>query len=287
MNALTGSIHVPDKVSEEEAMRRTTHLAIGAHPDDLEIFAYHGIEVCYRNREKWFGGVTVTDGAGCPGQSKEDREKAGLIQAVRRREQIEAANIGEYSFQCQLGYTSDAVKDYASSRELVTTLTTILERCPVEVLYLHNPADKHPTHLAVLQRCVEAIRNLPKEKRPLRVLGCEVWRGLDWLRDSDKVILPVDRHPELARKLIEVFKSQIEDSKDYVRATLGRRYANATFLESHAVDAVPAYIYTMDLKPLMENDHMTLADLLSIHLDHFREDVLKSVQLMNPNPNES
>ncbi len=39
----TALIFVPDKVEENKALKRTTHMAIGAHQDDLEIMAYHGI----------------------------------------------------------------------------------------------------------------------------------------------------------------------------------------------------------------------------------------------------
>ena len=36
---------VPDGVSIDDAFTRTTHLAIGAHPDDLEVMDYHGVAV--------------------------------------------------------------------------------------------------------------------------------------------------------------------------------------------------------------------------------------------------
>ena len=47
-----------DLLDEREALARTTHLAIGAHSDDLEIMAYHGIAECYGEKERWFAGVT-------------------------------------------------------------------------------------------------------------------------------------------------------------------------------------------------------------------------------------
>ena len=33
----------PDQLSDDEALSRTTHLGIGAHQDDLEFMALHGI----------------------------------------------------------------------------------------------------------------------------------------------------------------------------------------------------------------------------------------------------
>ena len=85
-----------------------------------------------------------------------------------------------------------------------------------------------------------AIRTLPKPKRPKRVLGCEIWRDLDWLRDQDKQVLPVDRHKNLAAALNGVFDSQITGGKRYDAAVAGRRMAHATFFESHATDKVDA-----------------------------------------------
>ena len=47
---------VPDGAPLSTALARTTHLGIGAHPDDLEIMACHGILECYRNNDRWFTG---------------------------------------------------------------------------------------------------------------------------------------------------------------------------------------------------------------------------------------
>ncbi len=68
-------------------------------------------------------------------------------------------------------------------------LKTILKGATPEVVYLHNPADKHDTHVACCLRAIAALRELPEEKRPAQVYGCEVWRGLDWMHDADKQIL--------------------------------------------------------------------------------------------------
>ena len=59
-------IYIPDGSPEKEALARTTHLAIGAHQDDLEIMAIDGILQCYQQGAKWFTGVVVTSGAGSP-----------------------------------------------------------------------------------------------------------------------------------------------------------------------------------------------------------------------------
>jgi len=59
-------VFVPDGGDPGAALARTTHLAIGAHQDDIEFMALHGILQCYNDPDRWFTGVTVTDGAGSP-----------------------------------------------------------------------------------------------------------------------------------------------------------------------------------------------------------------------------
>ena len=66
-------------------------------------------------------------------------------------------------------------------------------------MYTHNLADKHETHVAVALRTIAAIRGLPEEERPARLLGCEVWRDLDWMLDEEKVVLDLSRAGKTCR----------------------------------------------------------------------------------------
>jgi hypothetical protein len=61
-------IFVPphEAMTAEAALARSTHLAIGAHQDDLEIMAHAGIAECFGQASKHFTGVVVTNGAGAP-----------------------------------------------------------------------------------------------------------------------------------------------------------------------------------------------------------------------------
>lgn len=269
----TRALYIPDGTSPEAALARTTHLAIGAHQDDLEIFAYHGIEACHDRDDAWFGGITVTNGAGSARTGAYQDFSDEQMQEVRHEEQNEAARLGRYSFQAQLRAPSAVVKDAAKASSLVDQLANLLDHARPTTLYLHNPADKHDTHIAVLRRSLEALRKLAPRWKPEKVYGCEVWRDLDWLADEAKVALPVGRLPELERNLLAVFRSQVEGGKDYVAATLGRRRANATFLQSHSVDAAPAYTFAMDLSPLLAHDAPDLLDFVESHLQNFRQDV--------------
>lgn len=269
---------VPDGVPLQAAQARVTHMAIGAHQDDLEIFAYHGIAAGYRSASNWFAGVTVTDGGGSARVGAYRDFKDEQMKEVRHREQNRAAKMAGYSFQSQLGVPSNVVKDDVASAALVDELFELLDACRPHTLYLHNPADKHDTHIAVLGRCLEALRRVSPEHRPERVYGCEVWRDLDWLDDSVKVALPVDEHPVLARDLVAVFESQVAGGKDYVNATLGRRHANATFYQYHVVDEVSGYTFAMDLMPLVTDESLSMQAFALNHLDRFKSDVLERIQ---------
>ncbi len=107
------------------------------------------------------------------------------MKAVRREEQRKAAHIGKYAAQIQLPHSSKAVK-YLENSAVERDLKQVLLATQPETVYLHNPADKHDTHIAVFTRCLKALRSLSKDRRPKKVYGGEVWRNLDWLQDDDK-----------------------------------------------------------------------------------------------------
>src|SRR4051812_14204920 len=244
-------VFVPDaSVSPEKALQRTTHLCVVAHQDDIEIMAYGGVAACYERTDRHFTGVVVTDGAGSPRAGKFASLTDADMRRVRREEQRQAAALGKYGLQLHLAYPSADVKNPGNA-DVQADLRAIFSACRPEVVYLHQPADKHDTHVAVFLRCLEALRALPKERRPGSVLGCEAWRDLDWLDDTAKVTLDSEARPELASELIRVFDSQISGGKRYDIAAMGRRAANATFHTSHAVDKTNAIAWAMDLTPLV------------------------------------
>jgi LmbE family N-acetylglucosaminyl deacetylase len=263
---------IPDGLAAPAALRRTTHLGIGAHQDDLEFMAFHGILACYDQKDRWFGGVTITDGRGSSRAGKFQDWTDDQIAAERIREQDAAAVIGQYAFMAQLGHPSKSVRD---ARETVVRddLFRILEATRPEVVYLHNLADKHDTHVGCALRCLEALRRLPKADRPQKVYGCEVWRDLDWLVDSEKTPMPVSARPELARALNEVFATQIAGGKRYDLAVIGRRTANATFSQAHATDQESAMQWAMDLTPLVQDDLLDPIAYVTGFIDRLKADV--------------
>jgi LmbE family N-acetylglucosaminyl deacetylase len=194
------------------------------------------------------------------------------MQRIRREEQRTAATLGRYNLQLQLAHPSADVKSPGHAG-VVADLAAIFGGCRPSIVYLHQPADKHDTHVACLLRCLEALRALPRDRRPARVLGVEGWRDLDWLADERKVPLDASAHPALAEKLVAVFASQIAGGKRYDLAALGRRLANATFYASHATDQAGAVSFAMDLTPLVNDEMLSVADFTLAHIERLRADV--------------
>jgi len=222
----------------------------------LEFFAVHGILECYERADRWFTGVTVTDGAGSARTGIYAELTDRQMVEVRRAEQRKAAVIGGYAAMIQLDYPSAMIKD-AADRPPVDDLESILATARPEVLYVHSPADKHTTHVAVLVRVLAALHRLPRDARPSKVYGCEIWRDLDWLPDARKVALPVSGRTNLQCALNGVFDSQISGGKRYDLAVMGRRLAHATFHESHATDKQSGLTYAIDLTPLVHDEKLS------------------------------
>jgi LmbE family N-acetylglucosaminyl deacetylase len=272
----TADIFVPDASEPSEALKRTTHLCIAAHQDDIEIMAYHGIAVCFGSQAKWFTGVVVTNGAGSPRAGIYGSYTDEEMQKVRLIEQRKAAYVGDYACQLQLGFTSGEVKNPRETA-VIEDLQQILRATRPEVVYLHNPADKHDTHVAVTMRALAALRSLRDEVRPKKVYGCEVWRDLDWLPDEEKQVLPVSARPNVAAALVSVFDSQVSGGKRYDLATAGRRLAHATYYASHGTDEETALNFAMDLTPLLENPDLSIEQYVLGFIDRFRDDVRRRI----------
>jgi LmbE family N-acetylglucosaminyl deacetylase len=270
-------VFVPDNLAPADALARTTHLAISAHQDDIEIMAYHGVAECFGRHERWFTGVVVTNGAGSPRSGVYGAYSDAEMQQVRILEQRKAAFVGEYACQIQLGFTSAEVKDPGETA-VVEDLRRILVAAKPEYVYLHNLADKHDTHVSATLRAISALRAVRHETRPRKVYGCEVWRDLDWLMDGDKQLLPASARSNIAAALVGVFDSQVTGGKRYDLATAGRRLAHATYYASHGTDEESALNFAMDLTPLVEDPSRDIAAYVLEFVDRFRADVGKRVK---------
>ena len=276
----TAEVYVPDNLPLEQALSRTTHLCFSAHQDDIEIMAAQPIVECFQQADKWFTGVVVTDGRGSPRNGLYEKYSDDEMRLVRFKEQRKAAIVGEFAAQVMLDFPSKVVKD-AERNEPVEDILAILRATKPKFVYTHNLADKHDTHVGVALRVIEALRRLNQAERPEKIFGCEVWRGLDWMVDSDKVIMDLSAHENLQFALLGVFDSQIAGGKRYDLASMGRRRANATYFESHGVDDTTGLSYAMDMTPLMNDASLTPAEFAQGFVQRLSLDIQERVNRMS------
>lgn len=264
-------IFVPDGTPPEAAFAQVTDLCVAAHQDDAEIMAYNAIADCYQRSDRLLCVVVLTDGGGSPRSGAYAGYTNEQIHIKRSQEQRDAARIGGY-LAVQLAWPSEAVRTGEKEAIEEELAALFLAMCPA-VVYLHNPADRHETHLGAFLRALGALRRLPRQARPQKLYGMEVWRTLDWLSAEDKVVFDTARYPELAEAVITAYESQCTPQKRFDRAALGRRYANATFSAPRECDETDACNFGMDLTLLLEDDGLSPADFIMEKVRHFADDV--------------
>jgi LmbE family N-acetylglucosaminyl deacetylase len=284
LNHPQAEIYFPNPSAEEAQLARTTHLGIGAHQDDLEILAIQGILAGFDNEDKAFTGVTVTDGRGAPRSGDYADLSDDDLWLIRNAEQKEAADIGQYNAQFLLNHSSADVKT-GNRESVIEDLIAIITTCQPEVIYTHNLADKHDTHVAVALSVIAALRWMGPAAEGIQLLGAEVWRGLDWLTADRKIALNVSAHPDLQEKLLQAFPSQIAGGKRYDQATLGRRRANATYFQSHHTDQADLVTYAMDLTPLITQTDLDIAAFIDAAIQSLAEDVRSRINLLDAKGN--
>lgn len=267
-------VYIPFDGDERQALKETTHLAIAAHQDDVEIMAQHGILTCFGRRDINFSAMILTDGAGSPRTGIYENYTDEEMRNIRIAEQKKASVIGDYAALILLNYPSDVIKD-PKERSVIGEIKEFLMEVKPKIVYIHNPADKHDTHVAASLRALAALRELSSVYRPEIVYGCEVWRGLDWINDEEKTVLDVSARPALKAALLGVYDSQIEGGKRYDLAALGRYEANATFFASHDTDKMSAATYAVDLTPLLDGG--SIEEYMTEYIRRFSEDVVKRI----------
>lgn len=279
LNKSGAEFFIFDNTPLEKAIERTTHMAVAAHQDDIEIMAYDGIQKCFGREDQWFTAVVVSDGASSPRSGMYQKCSDEEMKKIRKKEQKKAAFLGEYGFLAMLDYESAEIKD-RHNRELIEDLKKLISKAKPKVIYTHNLADKHSTHVATALRLICALRELSAELRPEKLYGCEVWGKMDWINDGEKVIFNVSEHPNIAQSLLGVFDSQICGGKRYDQAVCGNRQSNATFLSAYNVDLYSSVIYGMDLTPLIKDENMDIAEYIKGYIERFCQDVTEKINKM-------
>lgn len=261
-------IFVPDGADPLAALARTTHLAIGAHADDVEFMAWAPIIHCHGRDDAWFTAVVVSDGRGSPRDGAYAGTTDDQMRETRFKEQCEAARLGRYSAVLCLDFPSSLIRTPGEAT-LRREVAAIVRACGAGEVYTHSLADRHDTHTAIAVAVVDALRGVGPEHHPTGLFGCEVWGALDWLPDADKVTFDVSSGLSLMESLMAVFASQIEGGKRYDLATIGRKRANATYLRSHEVDVAAALDYALDMTSLLREPSLTVRAFMQACVERF------------------
>lgn len=262
-------VYIPDNEKFSKALKRITHLAIGAHQDDIELMAASGIAACYRHEQSWFGGITLTDGAGSQRGGIYTSYSETEMCSIRRKEQKTAAMVGEYSAHIFMNFTSQELKA-SGQDDIVTKLIKIISYVKPEVIYCHSFLDHHLTHAAASVKVMEAVRRLPEDLRPNQVYGCEVWGSLEWLPEKYRVALPVDKNLNIIASLNQLYDSQLSFGKDFYQAANGRRIANAVFDMNGDKEQLT---YAMDLSGLISEERSLSNCLEGIYRSAYSRDI--------------
>ena len=268
MELFKGKIYYP----QNRKVEPVKWLCICAHQDDCEIMAMDGILKGYYSKKYSFALVETSDGGGSARTGEFKDYTDDMMKEVRIKEQQEASEIGRYNSLYMLNYSSKEIKDKTNKR-IVEEYVKIIKYLRPEVIYTHSILDKHPTHIGVVLKVIEALRQLPKEYQPKFFYGCEVWRGLDWISDDRKIGFNVSRNEKLQKKILDVFKSQIAGGKAYTKASVGRRYANATYFQSHSVDSFKMISYGIDMRPLLKNPQLSVKEFALSFVDDLRNEI--------------
>ena len=223
MKLKKGTIYTPRKGKKGPVK----FVCICAHPDDCELMAIDGIQRGYRASKYTFACVVTTDGADaerCGRYTKMNDQK--MINLLMNEEK-KAANIGRYKNVYFMNYSSEEVRDQ-ENEDIINEYVEIIKELKPRVVYTHSLLDRHPTHVAVAVKVINALRTMKKGDQPKVLYGCESERNLEWVAPEKIVTFNVSKNLRLQRQLISVHKSQ-NLARDYVNAAIGRRYVNAVF----------------------------------------------------------
>lgn len=254
-------------------LKRTTSLAIAAHQDDVEIMAFKGVLEARNRPDEYFTALICTDGAGSAREKKFKKTDAQELKNIRKIEQKNAAEKGNYNALIMLDHKSVEIKD-KNNQNLFSDFEKIFAVINPKTVYTHNLADAHDTHVAVAVKTIKFLKSLPDNKKPLKVYGCEVWRSLDWLPMEDKTVFDVGGNDNFLKELLGCFESQ-NTVKNYIKGTAGRFNSNAVF--SNTEINSDCLSFALDLTPLIYQN-TDISDYICSYIEKFKKEVTGKIK---------
>ena len=137
-------------------------LAIGAHPDDIEIFMY-GVLSIFSKRNDEISMIVATDGGAGSVLTNKNLSK------IRKKETIEA--LKTFGIPIFLGYSDG---ELSTQINIISTLKKYIDNVNTDLIITHPPEDYHPDH--------RSLSNYVKESAGFKypVLFCETLMGINF-----------------------------------------------------------------------------------------------------------
>ncbi|MFE2285550.1 PIG-L deacetylase family protein [Streptomyces sp. NPDC059443] len=181
----------PDSRGEHSLVwsKRRSVLAVGAHPDDIEI-GCGGTLLAHKAAGDQVVMLVLTDGAQGP----------GLHAATRKAEQMEAAR----RLGVELRWAGAADGELVDGHETIRVIEDVIGEIGADVVYTHYPRDSHQDHRATAKAAISAARHVPQ------VLHFESPSSLDF---EPRLFVDVGPHVEAKLHALAAHGSQTAGSR--------------------------------------------------------------------------
>ena len=170
-------------------------LAIGAHPDDIEIFMYGFLSVCLKRGDEIYT-MIATDGSAGEILEKKD------LKLIRENESIKG--LSKLSKPEFLGFPDGKLSLSFEISEIIKNKLNIVKP---DLIVTHSKEDYHPDHRALS----ENVFNAAGFQYP--VLYCDTLMGVNFLPDY---FIDITKYFENKKKAILMHKSQ--NPKKFLKA---------------------------------------------------------------------
>jgi N-acetylglucosamine malate deacetylase 1 len=217
-------------------------LVVAPHPDD-DVIGCGGMMALLAKSGSAVFSLYVTAGRGCPAVPGAAGKKA--LAGIRQREAIAALNAVNARGAVFFTYGSRAVQQGKKS-EAVNAIRKVLTFFRPESVYVPAPLDRHPTHLAVLNLTLIALRSI-RGFVP-RLFGYSVWGGVYGVKGLQAVDISSVAH--LKKKAIRKHASQIA-FKAYDEGILARNRYEAIFAETRVPEQCRYVESFLDMQQLV------------------------------------
>ena len=245
-------------------------LVIGAHSDDVEIIAPTKTIESFTGKTR-LGAVVVNDGVGKPRAAPYEDLSDEAMTRLRFDEQVAAAKRGRYEFALGLAHPSSSMRT-VRNEEVVDEIVELILRTKPKCIITHNPFDRHPSHIAVLQHVLWALEKIELQDKPDELYGGEVWGCIDQIPERFLVRWDCSDLLELQEELLGYFTSQ-NAVKAYNVAVIARRKALARLNDPHLTLSSKAIHLGVNLKVLMTGE-MTAQQLVRLCFEEMQSSLL-------------